>query len=44
MDKVKEKTEQADYSFMWFATLMLLLTFSGTSFGGSYYDEDKETD
>ena len=44
MDEVKEKKESTDGGFMWIALLMLLLTISGTTFGGSYYDEDKEID
>lgn len=42
MEEVKEKNEMTDNSFLWLATLMLLFTISGTTFGGSYYDEDKE--
>ena len=42
MNEEKEKKESADGGFMWIALLMLLMTFSGTTFGGSYYDEDKE--
>ena len=42
MNEVKEKKESTDSGFMWGVLLMLLMTFSGTTFGGSYYDEDKE--